>query len=118
MNVWDVRLGAGKAIDRDPFEHVCRAVERGAGEVFVNDVARDGTGRGYDLALLRRMCSSVCVPVVACGGAGTLDHLREAVAAGASGVSAGSMFVFVGKHQAVMINYPRHSVLQELFERG
>jgi len=107
----------GKTTDKDLFEYIRQAEESGAGEIFINDVARDGTGKGYDLPLLHKVCTSVRVPVIACGGAGTLDHFREAVAAGASAVSAGSMFVYVGKHRAVMINYPQYRVLQELFER-
>jgi imidazole glycerol-phosphate synthase subunit HisF len=88
-------------------EHVQRLVEEGAGEIFLNSVDRDGTMAGYDLDLIRRVTRQVNVPVVACGGAGSIDHLREAVRdAGASAVAAGSMFVFHGKHRAVLINYP------------
>ena len=66
--------------------------------------------------LLSKVTGCVNVPVIACGGAGRLEHFREAVAAGASAVSAGSMFVYIGKHRAVMINYPQYRVLQELFQ--
>ena len=62
---------------------------------------------GYDLDLIRTVARLTSVPVVACGGAGTVAHLEQAVReAGASAVSAGSMFVFHGKHRAVLINYP------------
>lgn len=108
----------GKSTGKDFLEHLKQAVTAGAGEIFVNDVARDGTGKGYDLELLGRVTASVSVPVIACGGAGSLQHFREAVAAGASAVAAGSMFVYVGKHRAVMINYPQYKVLQELFLHG
>lgn len=97
--------------------HVLSATAAGAGELFLNDVNRDGTGSGFDLDLIREVASSVDVPVVACGGAGTLEHLRAAVSAGASGVAAGSMFVYVGKHRAVMITYPEYKTLQSLFSR-
>jgi imidazole glycerol-phosphate synthase subunit HisF len=106
---------AGKATGKEPIEHLKEAVDAGAGELFVNDVARDGTCKGYDLDLVRKVTSAVNVPVIASGGAGMLEHLREAVSAGASAVAAGSMFVYVGKHRAVMINYPPYQVLQELF---
>ncbi len=108
----------GKLTSLDVIEHVREATAAGAGEIFLNDVARDGTGKGYDVALVRSVCESVNVPVIACGGAGSLDHLREAVAAGASAVAAGSMFVYVGKHRAVMINYPQYEVLKDLFKNG
>lgn len=88
-------------------DHVAALAAAGAGEIFVNSVDRDGTMTGYDLDLIRQVAGKVSVPVVACGGAGTVEHLRQAVqAAGASAVSAGSMFVFHGRHRAVLINYP------------
>lgn len=88
-------------------EHVHAVVKAGSGEVFLNSVDRDGTMAGYDLDLIRTVARLISVPVVACGGAGTAAHLEQAVReAGASAVSAGSMFVFHGKHRAVLINYP------------
>lgn len=107
-----------KGMNRDPVSHVQQAVASGAGEIFINDVIRDGAGVGYDLELVRRVAESVDVPVIACGGAGTLEHFREAVSAGASAVAAGSMFVYVGKHRAVMINYPKRNNLERIFEYG
>lgn len=93
-------------------EHVRRVVAAGAGEIFLNSVDRDGTMSGYDLELVRTVAQLVDVPVVASGGAGTLEHLRQAVHdAGASAVAAGSMFVFHGKHRAVLINYPARAEL-------
>jgi cyclase len=91
-----------------PEDQVRRLVEAGAGEIFLNSVDRDGTMEGYDLDLIRSVTRHVSVPVVACGGAGTVEHLVEAVRdAGASAVAAGSMFVFQGRHRAVLIHYPK-----------
>lgn len=88
-------------------EHIDRLVAAGAGELLINDVDREGTGRGYDLGLIRHVSGRVSVPVVACGGAATIEHLREAVQqGGASAVAAGSMFVFHGRHRAVLVHYP------------
>ncbi len=88
-------------------DHVRRLVDAGAGEILLNSVDRDGTMAGYDLDLIRQVSRIVTVPLVACGGAGTVEHLRAAVQeGGASAVSAGSMFVFHGKRRAVLINYP------------
>jgi cyclase len=79
----------------------------GVGEIFLNSIDCDGTMQGYDLALIKRVTSKVNIPVVACGGAGTVEHLQEAITiGGAAAVAAGSMFVFYGKHRAVLINYP------------
>lgn len=93
-------------------EHV-RALERlGVGEIIVNSVDRDGTQSGYDLKLIREVSSSVSVPVVACGGASGIEDFADAVnEAGASAVAAGSLFVFVGPHRAVLINYPDRAEL-------
>ena len=55
---------------------------------------RDGTGQGFDLELLRRVCSAVRVPVIASGGVGTLDHFVEGARAGATGLLAASVFHF------------------------
>lgn len=97
----------------DPVDHVERLVAAGAGEVFLNSVDRDGMMGGYDLDLIRSVTSHVNIPVVASGGAGTVDHLVQAVRdAGASAVSAGSMFVFYGRHRAVLINYPKEALFR------
>ena len=107
-----------KTIDSGPAEQATRMAAAGAGEIFLNDVMRDGTGAGFDLDLVRDVTSAVDVPVIVCGGAGALEDLRLATTAGASAVAAGSLFVYMGKHRAVMINYPSYAVLQELFQHG
>lgn len=93
-------------------EHVQALVAAGVGEIFLNSVDRDGMMEGYDLALIQRVAGQVNVPVVACGGAGHVDHLEAAVQKGASAVAAGSLFVFHGRRRAVLINYPQGLVLQ------
>ena len=114
----DVRrnlLGAYKVVTRSASQdarvslddHIRNLARAGAGEIFINSVDQDGMMAGYDLELIRRVVKLVDVPVVASGGAGTVDHLRQAVnEAGAAAVSAGAMFVFHGKRRAVLISYP------------
>lgn len=98
-------------------QHIQDLVLAGVGELLINDVDRDGCMTGYDMALVRSV-TQVPIPVVVCGGAGTLEHLREAVLdGGASAVAAGSMFVFHGKHRAVLINYPKAAQLEENFKK-
>jgi cyclase len=93
-------------------EHVLELERLGVGEIIVNAVDRDGTQSGYDLKLIREVSSVVSVPVVACGGASSLDDFAAAVyEGGASAVAAGSIFVFVGPHRAVLINYPARADL-------
>ena len=73
----------------------CREVaERGAGEILLTSMDRDGTGVGFDLELLRAVCGAVRLPVVASGGVGTLDHFSEGARAGATGLLAASVFHF------------------------
>ena len=73
----------------------CRhVVELGAGELLVTSMDRDGTGEGFDLDLLRAICGSVRVPVIASGGVGTLQHFVEGAQAGATGLLAASVFHF------------------------
>jgi cyclase len=64
----------------------------GAGEILLTSMDTDGTQRGYDLPLLRQVAAAVRIPVIASGGAGTLAHFAEALAAGAHGVLAASLF--------------------------
>lgn len=89
--------------------------KQGAGEILLMSVERDGTMNGYDLELIRTISSAVGVPVVASGGAGSPSHLAEAVNAGASAAAAGSMFIYVGPHRAVLINYPTTAELKAIF---
>ncbi|GBQ14814.1 imidazole glycerol phosphate synthase subunit HisF [Swaminathania salitolerans] len=67
---------------------------RGAGEILLTSMDRDGTGEGFDLALLRAVCGDVTIPVVASGGVGTLQHFVEGAQSGASGLLAASVFHF------------------------
>ena len=85
-------------------------------ELFLNSIDNDGTMQGYDLELIKSVSEAVRIPVVACGGAGNTDHLKDAVDIGkASAVSAGSMFVFQGTHNAVLISYPTEGDLKRIF---
>jgi cyclase len=95
--------------------HIQSLVQAGVGELFINDVDRDGTMAGYDLELVSAVTKAP-VSVVVSGGAGTMQHLSQAVhEGGASAVAAGSMFVFHGKHRAVLINYPKADELVKVF---
>jgi cyclase len=90
----------------DPVSFAKQMEELGAGELFLNSIDRDGTMEGYDLDLIKKVSESVSIPVIACGGAGSLDDFAAAKKSGASAVSAGSLFVFQGMHRAVLITYP------------
>lgn len=112
-----VSCNASRRTGLDPVEWARRVEDLGAGEIFLTAVDRDGTQKGYDVSLLRQVTEAVTVPVVASGGAGRLADFRAAVyEGGASAVAAGSMFVFHGKHRAVLITYPEYRELQQVFE--
>jgi len=105
-----------RVIEGDAVDHARRIESLGAGEILVNFIDRDGTMIGYDLEFIREISDSVSIPVIACGGAGNLNHLvAGATEGGASALAAGSIFVFHGRRNAVLINYPDRKELQELF---
>jgi cyclase len=93
---WSVYTHGGRRpTGRDAIEWAQEAVALGAGEILLTSMDRDGTKDGYDLALTRAIADAVTVPVIASGGAGTLEHFREAFVEGdASGALAASLFHF------------------------
>lgn len=90
-----------------PVQVAREVAARGAGEIIINSIDRDGTLQGYDLELIRAVSQAVNVPVVASGGAASIADFKSAVTeAGASACAAGAMFVYQGRHRAVLINVP------------
>jgi imidazole glycerol-phosphate synthase subunit HisF len=90
---WEVFVAGGRtATGIDAVEWVREGVERGAGEILLTSMDRDGTTDGYDLKLTRAVSEAVGVPVIASGGAGTLEHLAAALHAGADAALAASIF--------------------------
>ncbi|TCZ73126.1 AglZ/HisF2 family acetamidino modification protein [Flaviaesturariibacter aridisoli] len=106
-------LNGSEAVKRTPVEMAQFVESLGAGEIMLNSIERDGTYAGYDLDTLEKVVAAVNIPVIACGGAGSVDDFRKAVSKGASAVAAGSMFVFQRPHNAVLISYPPYQQLQE-----
>ena len=102
----------------DPISFAVKMEKLGAGEIFLNSIENDGMMKGYDTEIIRDVSKAVSIPVIACGGAGSILDFKEAVGAGASAVSAGSFFVFIGPHRAVLINYPDQQELGIMFNNG
>ncbi len=93
--------------NKDPIEMVKLAENLGAGEILINSITNDGSMKGYDIKLISDVAKAVNVPVIACGGAGTVQDLKKALYEGnAHAVAAGSMFVYYGSEKAVLINIP------------
>ncbi|MEO8092679.1 MAG: imidazole glycerol phosphate synthase subunit HisF [bacterium] len=100
IGAWDVYTHGGRAKveGREAVTWAREAVERGAGEVLLTSMDRDGTASGYDLALTRAVADAVNVPVIASGGVGELEHLSEGIVeGGADAVLCASIFHY-GKH--------------------
>jgi cyclase len=95
---WEVYVAGGRTpTGRDAVAWAREGVARGAGEILLTSMDRDGTNAGYDLALTRAVADAVTVPVIASGGAGELDHLVDALRAGADAVLCASIFHY-GRH--------------------
>ena len=90
---WEAYVAGGRTpTGRDAVQWAREGVERGAGEILLTSMDRDGTNAGYDLALTAAVAGAVGVPVIASGGAGRLEHLSAAVQAGADAVLCASIF--------------------------
>ena len=109
--------GGRKATKYDPVEFAKLAEKMGSGELMINSIDKDGMMQGYDIDLIKEVSESVSIPVIACGGAGKIDDLKEAHFSGhATALAAGSMFVYYSERKAVLINYPDRKLLKGLFE--
>ena len=90
---WEVFVAGGRTpTGRDAVEWAREGTERGAGEILLTSMDRDGTNAGYDLGLTAAVADATGVPVIASGGAGELDHLVQALRAGADAVLCASIF--------------------------
>ncbi len=89
-----------------PVDLARKAEEAGVGELILNSIDREGSYNGYDLDMLEAVVNAVNIPVVISGGAGSLNDFDEAKKLGASGMAAGSMFIYQRPHNAVLISYP------------
>jgi len=96
------------------FTQICE--EYGAGEIIIQSIDNDGMLLGYDIELVKKISMAVSIPVVALGGANGKSDLKNAVIEGyASAVAAGSMFVYHGPRNAVLINYPSQKEITNIF---
>jgi cyclase len=89
----------------NPIDYARRVQDAGAGEIIINNIDKDGTLSGFDIEIIRKISDRVTIPVIASGGCGTTEHIKVALINGADAIAAGAMFVFHGKHRAVLISY-------------
>ena len=89
----------------------------GVGEIIIQSILNDGMMQGYDLNLLNKISTMLSVPLVALGGAGCMNDFENVYKKSfVNGVAAGSMFVFHGKDDGVLINYPSKKEIINLFK--
>lgn len=99
-----------------PEERAMLIEKEGAGEILLYSIDRDGTRKGYDISTIKRVCESVNIPVIACGGANNIDDIATVIEqTKASAVAAGSMFVYFGERNGVLINFPKE---EEFYDKG
>jgi cyclase len=95
-----------------PEQAAVMAEKRGAGEIFINAIHKDGTWEGFDVKLIQKVSHAVSIPVIACGGASSMQDFKLAVTeGGASAVAAGSMFVYQKKGMGVLISFPQETLI-------
>ena len=107
---------ATKNTNLDPVNHAKIMEDLGAGEILLTSVDREGTMKGYDLDLIKLITENISIPLIACGGAGSVQHFADAVKAGASAVASGSMVVYQGKNRGVLINFPLQEEIKRIFD--
>ena len=108
--------GGTKKMELDLIDFAKKVEKLGAGEIMINSIDLDGTMEGFDIELIKSITDNVKIPVIAVGGAGSLEDMKRAVEeGGASAVSAGSIFVYSGKSKGILINYPDKEDIEEIF---
>ena len=94
-------------VSKSPVELAKEAQKLGAGELLLNSINRDGEMKGYDLKLVRSVADAVSIPVIACGGAGSIEDIKQVLDQGhADAAAAGSFFVYYGRNKAILITAP------------
>lgn len=89
------------------FDWARRLEDLGVGELLITSVDKEGTWEGFDVDLIKVISDSVEIPVIAHGGAGTVEHIGDAIKKGnASAVALGSMVVYQKKNMGVLVNFP------------
>lgn len=106
-------LDGTKSVKLNPAEYAKRLEDAGVGEILLTSINKEGTWQGYDLDLVKSVSEAVSVPVIANGGAGELNHLKQAAEAGASALSVGSMVVYQSQNMGVLVNFPDREELSK-----
>ncbi len=107
--------GGRRRTGLEPVSVALELESEGAGEILLTSINQEGTMTGYDVDLVRRVASAVSIPVIACGGAGSIDDVIGVVCdAGAAAAAVGSMAVYQGRNRGVLIGFPTRKQLAPL----
>jgi imidazole glycerol-phosphate synthase subunit HisF len=106
-------VNGSKKTGLTPLEFAKIAEQSGAGEILLQGINSEGTGRGYDTETIQRLSKEISIPLIALGGAGKINDFTLGIKNGASAVAAGSLFLFKGPHKAVLISYPGSAELNK-----
>lgn len=114
-----VYVNGGKTnTKKDPVSYAKQMEALGVGELLVNSIDRDGMMIGYDLETLNTISNAISIPVIACGGASSLEDFKTVFEkAGVSAAAAGSFFVFQSKKRGVLISYPEQAEVQKIISK-
>lgn len=108
-------FGGKKNTKKNPIDWAIEVENRGAGEILLTSIDNEGTWKGFDIDMIKKITSNVSIPVIAHGGAGNIEHITDAVKnARASAVALGSMVVFQKKGMGVLLNFPDKLNLKNL----
>lgn len=94
-----------KIIYNDAIDYIKKINNKNFGELFINFVDNDGSMNGFNLIMVKKILQIISRPLVVCGGAGEIDHLRELFLLGNCSAACGSFFVYANKNKGVLINY-------------
>jgi len=108
-----------RKIERSFLDYVKMAEDYGAGELLICSIDREGTRKGFDIGIYEKLNNRVSIPIIASGGAKDLNDFNEIFyKTNVSAASAGELFIFFGKHRAVLINYPEYEEIQEILKEN
>ena len=100
-------LRGTKRTKMNHIEYAKYLINLGVGEILLQNIDLDGTMKGFDMQLINDIYRNVDIPLTVLGGAGTFEDLKKLINKfQILGIAAGSIFIFKGKHKAVLINYP------------
>lgn len=113
---YKVYKNSGKKLVKQELDDVVNSfINMGVGEILLNSISNDGIMKGFDFDLIKRISNNVKVPLIACGGAGTLNDIQKVVkSSNATAVALGSMVVYQNDNRSVLINFPKPEILEKL----